>query len=283
MNPYINEIEFTIFDTETTGLDPKSGDRIVEIAAVRFKGKERIASFETLINPGRPISEAAFAVNKISQEMLRDAPRMDAVLPGFINFIQGSCLCSYNAGFDLEFLDNELNILGGGPLEGIVVVDILKMARRLLPGLERYALWFVAQKLGLKTQQAHRALADVELTWGVFNQLSGILEAKGIREFMHFSDLFAINPHFIENATSQKIAQIQEAINLGVRLKIKYLSSSGVEVTEREVIPKEIKQEGGRSYLVGFCCLRNDERTFRVDNMLRLEILNESQENKFAV
>jgi len=59
----------------------------------------------------------------------------------------------------------------------------------------------------------------------------------------------------------------------GRRLKIKYLSSSGAEVTEREVIPKEIKQENGRRYLVGYCCLRNDERTFRIDGILHLEIL----------
>ncbi len=283
MAKVLEETEFTIFDTETTGLDPASGDRIVEIAAIRFKDKKKIASFETLVNPGRAISEAAFQVNKITQDMLKDAPPMQTVMPRFLDFIQGTCLCSYNAGFDLEFLNNELNLLGNSPLQGVVTVDILRMARRLLPGLERYALWFVSERLGIKSTQRHRALADVEMTWEVFNRLAGILEAKGITDFEHFSQLFAVNAHFLENATNQKLAQIQEAIDLGVKLKIKYLSSSGVEVTEREVIPKEIKQENSRSYLVGFCCLRNDERTFRVDNMLRLEILNESEKDKFAV
>jgi len=272
----IEEMEFTIFDTETTGLDTASGDRIVEMAAIRFKDKKKIADFETLVNPGRPISEAAFQVNRITQEMLRGAPAIETVMPRFLDFIQGSCLCSYNAGFDLEFLNNELHLLGKSPLQNVVTVDILRMARRLLPGLERYALWFVSERLGINIAQKHRALADVEMTWEVFRRLTGILQSKGITDFGHFSQLFAINAHFLESATNQKLAQIQEAINLGVKLKIKYLSSSGVEVTEREVIPKEIKQENSRSYLVGFCCLRNDERTFRVDNMLRLEILNES-------
>jgi len=208
--------------------------------------------------------------------MLRQAPAMETVLPQFLDFIQGRCLCSYNAGFDLEFLNNELSILGKPSLQEVVAVDVLKMARRLLPGLERYALWFVAERLGLKSQQVHRALADVELTWEVFNRLNGILQSKGIMDFTHFSQLFSINALFVENATHQKLAQIQEAINLGVKVKIKYLSSWGAEVTEREVIPKEIKQENSRSYLVGFCCLRNDERTFRVDNMLHLEIINEN-------
>lgn len=279
----IEEIEFAIFDTETTGLDPASGDRIVEMAAIRFKNKKKIASFETFVSPGRPISEAAFQVNRITQEMLRGAPGMEVVLPQFMDFIQGSCLCSYNAGFDMEFLNNELHLLGKPSLQNVVTVDILRMARRLLPGLERYALWFVSERLGIHIRQKHRALADVEMTWEVFSRLTGILQSKGITDFEHFSQLFAIHAYFLESATNQKLAQIQEAIDLGVKLKIKYLSSSGVEVTEREVIPKEIKQENGRSYLVGFCCLRNDERTFRVDNMLRLEILNESEKGKFAV
>ncbi|MFA5410675.1 MAG: exonuclease domain-containing protein [Candidatus Omnitrophota bacterium] len=273
MRKDINEVEFTIFDTETTGLEPASGDRIVEIAALRFKGREKLATFQALVNPQRPISDAAFAVNKITAQMLSGAPEIKEVMPKFLDFIQGSCLCSYNAGFDLEFLNNELKLLGKGPVKNIIVLDILKMARRILPGLERYALWFVADKLGIEKKQEHRAFSDVELTLGVFDKLKRMLEAKGVYDFQNFSHLFAIDPHFLENADAQKIAEIQEAIDLKVKLKIKYLSSSGAQVSEREVIPKEVKQENGRSYLVGFCCLRNEERTFRIDGILHLEIV----------
>lgn len=273
MRKDIHEIEFTIFDTETTGLDPDSGDRIVEIAGIRFMGKERLATFQSLINPSRSISEAAFAVNRITPDMLKNAPSMDKVMPDFLRFIRGSCLCSYNAGFDLKFLNQELKLLGSSLDEDIVVVDILKMARRLLPALERHALWYVADKLGVRDTQEHRALSDVKLTLDVFERLNAILESKGIIDFTNFSSLFAINDNFLKNMDAQKIAQIQEAIGLGVSLKIRYLSSSGAEVTEREVVPKEIKQEKGRSYLVGYCCLRKEERTFRVDGILHLEIL----------
>lgn len=273
MDKDINEVEFTIFDTETTGLEARCGDRIVEIAGIRFKGEEQLASFQTLVNPNRPISEGAYAVNKITQDMLKCAPRIEEVMPSFLEFIRNSCLCSYNAGFDLEFLNNELKLTGAGALEGIIVVDVLKMARRLLPALERYALWFVADKLGIKIRQEHRAFSDVELTLGVFNKLKEILLVKGISDFNNFSNLFAINHAFLENINAQKTAQIQEAIDLGIKLKIRYLSSSGAEVSEREVIPKEIKQENNRSYLVGYCCLRKEERTFRIDGILHLELL----------
>lgn len=273
MNKNIEEIEFSIFDTETTGLEPESGDRIVEIAAIRFKGKEKIATYQALVNPRRQISEAAFRVNHITQEMLNDAPDINTVMPEFLRFIKDSCLCSYNASFDLEFLNNELRLMGKSSLEGVAAVDILKMARRLLPGLERYALWFVADNLGIKTQQMHRAFSDVELTLQVFNRFKEMLSEKGVSDFQSFLALFSINPAFLDNINNQKIAQIQEAIDLGVKLKIKYLSVSGAGISEREVVPREIRQENSRSYLVGYCCLRNDERTFRIDNILQLEML----------
>jgi DNA polymerase-3 subunit alpha (Gram-positive type) len=273
VNKNIDEVEFTVFDTETTGLEPQSGDRIVEIAAIRFKGNERIATFESLLNPHRPISEGAFQVNKITPDMLKDAPGIELILPKFLDFIKDTCLCSYNAEFDLEFLNNELKLLGKNLAGDIMVIDILRMAKRLLPGLERYALWFVAENLGIKTQQMHRALPDTELTFKVFNRLKEILKLKGILDFVHLLNIFSINAQVLENLNVQKIAQIQEAINLGVRLKIKYISSSGMEVSEREVLPREIRQENNRSYLIGFCCLRREERTFRVDGILHLEIV----------
>lgn len=273
MSRNIDEIEFTIFDTETTGLEPESGDRIVEIAGLRFKGKEKIATFQSLVNPHREISSGAFSVNQITQEMLKDAPDIEAVIPKFLDFIQGSCLCSYNALFDLEFLNHELGLIGRNVLKGVMVIDLLKMARRLLPHLERYALSFVSERLGIKTHQKHRALSDAELTFRLFHKLKESLEVKGISDFGNFSQLFSINPDFLHDLINQKIAKIQEAIDLGVKVKIKYLGGSRPEITERQVIPKEIIQDKDRSYLVGYCCLRNEERTFRVDGILHLEII----------
>jgi DNA polymerase-3 subunit alpha (Gram-positive type) len=273
MIKHLDEAELTIFDTETTGLDPESGDRIVEIAAIRFKGKDRMGSFQRLINPGREISEAAYNVNHITSEMLQYAPTMESVMPEFLDFIKGSCICSYNAGFDMEFLNHELTLLGRRHLEGFVIVDILKMSRRLMPGLERYALWFVAEKLGSKTKQQHRAFSDVEMTLDVFNKLKDIMQLKGVSDFTTFTHLFTINPKLLEDLNAQKLAQIQEAIDLRVKLKLRYLPTTGGDVSEREVIPREIRQEYNHNYLVGYCCLRNEERTFRVDSILHLEIV----------
>jgi len=194
MDENIENVEITIFDTETTGLNPFAGDRIVELAGLRIKGAQRFTQFEALVNPEREISPGAFAVNKITSDMLINAQKIDKVLPNFLEFIQGSCLCSYNAEFDLSFLNNELKLLGFPSITNFVVFDVLSMARKLLPGLPRYALWFVASELKVKLTQQHRAFADVEMTLEVFNKLKFICQAKGITDFTNFSNLFAYKP-----------------------------------------------------------------------------------------
>lgn len=190
----IDAVEFTIFDTETTGLDPAAGDRIVELAGLRVRGKERMGAFDMLINPRRQISPGAFSVNKITPEMLKDAPAIEIVMPKFLDFIAGGCLCSYNAEFDLSFLNNELRLLGRPALNNIIVFDVFTMAKKLMPQLSRYALWFVAKELGVQTTQQHRAFSDAELTWEVFTKLKIICEQKGITNFTDFSNLFVFKP-----------------------------------------------------------------------------------------
>jgi len=271
----IDEIEFTIFDTETTGLNPASGDRIVELAGLRVKGKERIAEFDALVNPRRDISPGAFAVNKITPEMLEGAPGMEMVMPKFLDFIEGSYLCSYNIEFDLNFLNNELKIIGLPVLGARDSFDILTIARRLMPNQQRYALWFIADKLGIWSQQKHRAFSDVEMTWEVFNKFKDICREKGITDFTDFSGLFAFNPASLESTAFLKISQIEKAINSRARLKIKYLSAKGSGISFREVIPREIRQDAANKYLVGYCCLKQEERTFKIDNILELEIVRE--------
>ncbi|MDP2927261.1 MAG: exonuclease domain-containing protein [Candidatus Omnitrophota bacterium] len=272
MTEDIDEVEFTIFDTETTGLNPVSGDRIVELAGLRVKGKERIAEFDALVNPGRGISPEAFAVNKITPEMLKNAPGIETVMPKFLDFIQGSCLCSYNAEFDLSFLNHELKLMGQAAITDIAVFDVLTMAKRLLPGLARYALWFVAGKLEVKLTQIHRAFSDVEMTWEVFNKLKIICQQKGITGFTNFSNLFAFNPALLESSNLEKTILIQKCIQAKGTLKLCYISSQSGQVSWREVIPRQIKQDNKYGYLIGYCCLKKEQRTFRLDNILSFEI-----------
>lgn len=195
----IEEVEFTIFDTETTGLSVDAGDRVVELAALRVKGSQRLAVFDALVKTDKDISPGAFAVNKITPKMLENAAPAEIVMPKFLDFIQGSCLCSYNAGFDLSFLNNEFKLIGFCPVNRMIVFDVLDMAKKLVPSLPRYALWFVARHLGVAFKQKHRALSDVEMAWEVFTKLKIICAQKGINSFADFSKNFAFKPKTIIN------------------------------------------------------------------------------------
>ena len=258
---------------ETTGLAPESGDRIVEIAATRIRNKEILGNLHSLVNPDRLISPSAYEVNRISQEMLLNAPHIKMILPDFLRFISGSCLVSYNAPFDFGFLQNELALTGLKSPSLPQAIDLLRMARLVLPGLARYSLWFVARTLGINVVQKHRAFSDVQITISVFNSLKGLLKEKGILDFENLVSLFGLSSHTLRDINNTKISQIREAINLGLDLRLRYFSGSSGEVSEREVSPRQIKEEKKRRYLIGYCNLRKEERTFRIDNILQIEVV----------
>jgi DNA polymerase III subunit epsilon len=272
----VRQTEFTVFDTETTGLDPLS-DRVIELAAVRVRGDEKLAEFHSLINPGRPVSEGAFRVNGISDAMLAGAPRMEAVIPEFTRFIEGSCLCSYNAPFDMGFMVNEYRRAGFEFPKHLPVIDVLAMARRILP-LERHALWYVSQSLGIGNGQEHRALADVELTLGVFRAIAAKLGEKEISSLGDYVCLFGKGCASHEEMQQAKISRIERAISRGASVRIKYFSRSDSRVSEREVIPREVRIDGGRAYLTGYCCTKRAERTFGIEGILRVEMTGDGHD-----
>lgn len=274
MNKKINETDFVIFDVETTGLNPRAGDRIIEIAALRFRGTRSLETFSSLVNPQTTISQGAFEVNHITQEMVDNAPLASKVIPDFLNFLgKDYCFAGYNVGFDLGFLENEVKLLGKDLAEDTAAVDVLRMARSLIPNKDRYGLGAVASYLGVILPQEHRALKDVELTTEVFSRLLVKLEEKRIDNFLEFYNLFGFNLKVTEDINSQRIFAIQKAIDLGLSLNIRYCSTSAIEITERKVTPKEIRQLGKYKYMVGYCHLRKDERTFKINAILDLEVV----------
>ena len=193
-----SETEFVIFDVETTGLSPHTGDRIIEIAALKIKGMKAVERFETFVDPQREISWGAFMVNGISPQMLEGAPKAGEILPSFLDFLGESCLVGHNVKFDLGFLQQEVR-LAGQALSVRHALDTVKMARRLLPELGRYSLANVAYALGLEQEQKHRAMSDVELTFDVFKQLLSIAERKDIENMKKLIDLCGFHlPVYLE-------------------------------------------------------------------------------------
>ena len=156
----------TVFDVETTGLDPRRGHKIIEIAGIRIENGEidETKSFVSLVNPERDIPWEARQVNKISDEAVRTAPGIEEVMPKFLDFAAGSILVAHNATFDMGFMEAEKQLCWG-------YVDLpeclctMRLSRALHPNEFGHSLDAVARRLNLTIPQArHRALPDVLLT-----------------------------------------------------------------------------------------------------------------------
>jgi DNA polymerase III epsilon subunit family exonuclease len=160
-----------VFDTETTGLSPQRGHRIIEIGAVKLSGTEIIDEFHILINAGVPIDPRAQAVHGISLTMLRSQPPAEEVLPQFRDFIGRSKLVAHNAPFDSQFLRSDFVRIGFGLPNRIACT--LKLSRRKLI-LPNYRLETVYRALGGRinqTIQRHRALDDSRMAAYVWMKL----------------------------------------------------------------------------------------------------------------
>jgi DNA polymerase III epsilon subunit len=163
---------YIIFDTETTGLSPQLGDRIVEIAAVRvINGEIAEEKFQSLLNPGRTISPEAARINGITQEMVDGAPKSSIVIPQFLQFVGSDILVAHNAEFDMAFLRREMELIGMDPSRLPNYMCTLEMARQNFPELKRHNLDVLIQHFGIHIENRHRALDDVIATVQVFLQM----------------------------------------------------------------------------------------------------------------
>jgi DNA polymerase-3 subunit epsilon len=174
------ELAYTVFDTETTGLDPSAGDEIIQIGATRIvAGKlRRQDSFEQLVDPGRSLPEAGIAIHGIQPEMLQGQPTIAAVLPAFHEFAADSVLVAHNAAFDLRFL--QLKEEATGVRFTMPVLDTLLLSAVLHPQQSSHRLEAIAERLGVTVLGRHTALGDAIVTAEVFVKMIPLLEAAGI-------------------------------------------------------------------------------------------------------
>ncbi|MEL6316037.1 MAG: DNA polymerase III subunit epsilon [Pseudomonadota bacterium] len=163
-------------DTETTGLDPLSGDRIVEIGCVElFNHAPTGRSFQVYISPGRQrMSPEAVDITGLTDEFLADKPRFEDVADAFKDFIGADPLVIHNAAFDVKFINAEFNRLGWSPLDPLRVIDSLALARRRFPGGQA-SLDALCRRFSIdnSTREKHGALLDAELLGEVYLELRG--------------------------------------------------------------------------------------------------------------
>jgi DNA polymerase-3 subunit epsilon len=171
---------FTVFDTETTGLDPRGGDEIIQIGAVRVLGGRVLQgeAFDQLVDPRRSIPAAGMAIHGIRPEQVAGQPDIRAVLPRFAAFCDDTVLVGHNAAFDLRFL--QLKEAATGVKFEQPVLDTLLLSAVLHPQQSSHRLEAIAERLGVAVSARHDALGDARVTAEVFVRLLPLLAARGI-------------------------------------------------------------------------------------------------------
>lgn len=158
-----------VVDTETTGLDPRQGHRIIELAAIELDGRRvSLRRFHRYLNPEREIDAGAVAVHGLTYERLQNEAKFADIAPGFLEFIAGAELIIHNAPFDIGFLNHELGLIGMPPLQN-PVVDTLKIAREMHPG-KKNSLDALCGRYEIDNahRSLHGALLDTELLAEVY-------------------------------------------------------------------------------------------------------------------
>lgn len=169
---------YVVFDIETTGLS-KEKEMITEIGAVKVADGKIIERFSTFVNPQRPISAEITKLTGITDDMVKDAPTIENVLPEFLKFCEDTVLVAHNASFDTGFIRIAAERAGLGELHH-TIVDTLELARALLPELNKHKLDIVCEHLGVTLNGHHRAVNDAEATAEVFIKFLDMLAEKKV-------------------------------------------------------------------------------------------------------
>ncbi|MBI4757311.1 MAG: DNA polymerase III subunit epsilon [Betaproteobacteria bacterium] len=177
----LTELTFTVFDTETTGLEPSAGDEIIQFGAVRIVNGRllRSESFEQLVDPQRRLKPESIPIHGITDAMVRGQPTIHKVLPAFAEFCADTVLVAHNAAFDMRFLqmkEEPLGIRFDHP-----VLDTLLLSAVIHPNQESHKLEAIAERLGINVIGRHTALGDAIVTGEVFLKMLPLLTQQGIQ------------------------------------------------------------------------------------------------------
>ncbi len=267
----LREIPVAFVDVETTGASADYGDRVTELGIVRIEAGRIVGEYQQLVDPERRISPGVVALTGITQEMVTGQPRFGDQLPAALAMLRGAAVVGHNVRFDLSFLNREFRRAGSdlcGELGDAPVFDTVRIARRQFGrsgnGLQRFA-----PRLGIQPSGAHRALADAQTTAAVFEKL---LIPLGHYE-MPLCDVFMAQggPMGLLPANAREAAlpiELQDALDQRRPVRMTYVDGRGKE-TIRSIDPIRVRRTGGELILLAHCHLRGEQRTFKVDRIVR--------------
>lgn len=172
-------MRLAVLDTETTGLNPQGGDRVIEVAVVHFDNGEVTDRWSTLVDPGAPLHADVTRITGITDADVKGQPRFSEIVGELLGRLHGRLLVAYNAPFDRSFLVHELARTGVTLPEGAKWLDPLVFAKQMQRGQGAMKLGIVAKRLGVALTEAHRASGDAECAGWVLQKLA---EGNGLPE-----------------------------------------------------------------------------------------------------
>jgi len=176
----LTELAYSVFDTETTGLEPSNGDEIIQIGAVRIVNNRLLSQevFDQLVDPRIPLKPQGIRIHGITEAMVKDQPTLDLVLPAFHEFCSETVLVAHNAAFDMRFLQMKEDRIGVRFTQP--VLDTLLLSAVIHPNQETHRLENIAERLGIHVIGRHTALGDAFVTGEVFLKIIPLLADMGI-------------------------------------------------------------------------------------------------------
>lgn len=266
----LSEIPLVFLDTETTGLAPRFGDRMVEIALARFRGDVMENFYTTLLNPERTISPGAARIHGITNAAVKDAPLFRDVAKEVRAELEGAVLVAHNAPFDLGFVANEFRLARVEAPKNLAL-DTLTLLRAHFH-FRSNALSRVADDLGIQKERSHRALDDVLTTRAVFEYIVEELRPHTLRELLEMQDGTV---KWVDTSSVREDLPLppalEEALRSQRKLFMRYVDEFGSK-TERWVSVMDVRAQKEYIYVRAFCHLREAERSFRLDRVVEMRV-----------
>ncbi len=240
-----------VFDIETTGFSPLK-NRIIEIGAVRVEEGRIVDKFSSFVNPDVPIPFEIEKLTGINDNMVLDAPKIDRVLPEFLEFCRGAVMVAHNAGFDISFIKENARQQG---LEfNPTVLDTVSLARVLLPNLNRFKLDTVAKELKINLANHHRAVDDAGATAEIFVRFIKMLKERDIFDLSQLNELSRMTVEMIRKMPTFHIIIISKNDVGRVNLYRLVSESNLTYFARRPRIPKSLLSQYREGLIIGSAC-----------------------------
>jgi DNA polymerase-3 subunit epsilon len=260
----IYDHEFCALDIETTGINPFAA-RLIEIGLAVFTVDKKIATYQTLVNPGVHIPEQVTAIHGITDEMVYNAPLFPDIIDQVIAFIGNRPLVIHNCRFDLSFIEMECKRIDKR-IPAWISFDTVILARKSFPNLPNHKLDTLCASFGVDLSH-HRALDDAVGCSEVFSRC--ILEVDRNRQWS-FASLLDYHSRVTRSGFIREIDSKERhgsIISVGKQVTIRYIDAEG-NATERRILPKKIFKKGKQTVVYAHCYLRDEDRYF---NTARIE------------